>query len=137
MPAGGQPSTAATAAGERRPAGDPANGSGREKRSRRDDDSGRRLTSPADGIDNEEEEEDEGTETFGTPRSSPELMETENNAGANDEASAAAAPGSVRSPELATTSSSAAMRQLISQDCNCVRVPDMHAIWQHEHPRTH
>lgn len=104
-----QQQAAATAAGERRPAGDPANGSGREKRSRRDDDSGRRLTSPADGIDNEEEEEDEGTETFGTPRSSPELMETENNAGANDEASAAAAPGSVRSPELATTSSSAAM----------------------------
>ena len=99
------------AAGERRPAADPANGSGREKRSRRDVDFGRRATSPAaaEEEEEEEEEEDEGTETFGTPRSSPELMETENTAGANDGASAAAAAtGSIRSPHLATTSSAAA-----------------------------
>ena len=115
------------AAGERRPAVDPANGSGREKRSRRDVDFGRRATSPADGIDNEEEEEDEGTETFGTPRSSPELMETENTAGANDGASAVAA-GSMRSPHLATTSSAAVAAAAAAATTATVASPAPHAM---------
>lgn len=108
---------AAAAAGERRPASDPANGSGREKRSRREDES---------GIDVEEEEEEEGTETFGTPRSSPELMETENTAGPNDEASAAA-PGSIRSPHLVTTSPEAAASASVAT----VALPVAHAIVPH------
>ena len=90
-----QQQAAAAAAGERRPAADPANGSGREKRSRRDVDFGRRVLSQADGVDNEgeeeEDEEEEGTETFGTPRSSPELMETESTIGANNGTSSVAA----------------------------------------------
>ena len=72
---------AATTAGERRPAADPANGRGREKRSRRDDDGcgGGGVANEQEQQQQEEEEErdEEETETFGTPRSSPELMETE------------------------------------------------------------